>query len=86
VQSQVNPVTAAALQQQEELQLALARQPDRVPETGEQLAMVNRRKDEEEAALVLLASAMAGCAALGLARLRSSPAVSRTFTRSVERD
>jgi hypothetical protein len=84
VQSQVNPVTAAALQQQEDLQLALARQADRAPETGEQLAMVNRRKGEEGAALALLAGAMAGCAALALVRLRSSPAVSRTVAHSVE--
>jgi hypothetical protein len=73
VQSQVNPVTAAALQQQEELQLALALQPDARPDTDEQLAMVGRSRGEEGAALLLLATSMVGCTALGLARLRSRP-------------
>ncbi|MBC7374005.1 MAG: hypothetical protein H7323_08445, partial [Frankiales bacterium] len=78
VQSQVQtqPMTAAALQQQEELQLALALLGEQRPST--ELAMVDRRDAERSRALALLATAMAVSAAAGLARLRSAPAVRRT--------
>lgn len=79
-QHQVNPLIAAALQRQEDLELvgALA---DGSDETT--LAMVNRRRQEEAAALALLASAMTACAALGLSRLRSheQPQVAQSSTR-----
>jgi hypothetical protein len=73
VQTQVNPMTAAAMQQQEELQLALALQADERGQPGTEMAMVGRRKADEGAAMVLLASAMLVSAGLGLARLRSRP-------------
>ena len=84
-QAQINPLTAAAMQQQEELQLALALQAgEREREQpGEELAMVGHRRSDEGAALVLLATAMAASAAFGLARLRSrpTPAVARARAR-----
>jgi hypothetical protein len=75
-QAQVNPVTAAALQRQEQLQLALALQagierPE--AETETELAMVGHRRQDEPAALALLATAMLASSAFGLARLRSRP-------------
>jgi hypothetical protein len=69
-QPQVNPVLAAALQRQEQQELVRALA-DGTDETT--LAMVDRRRRDESAALVLLASAMTACTALGLARLRSRP-------------
>jgi hypothetical protein len=75
-QAQVNPVTAAALQRQQQLQLALALQAgvERPEDSDEiQLAMVGRRHEDEAAALTLLAAAMLASAAFGLARLRSRP-------------
>lgn len=69
-QPQVNPLTAAALQRQEELELARAW----ADGSGEStLAMVDRRRRDESAALVVLAAAMVACSALGLARLRRQP-------------
>ena len=72
-QVQVNPLTAAAMQQQEELQLALALQADEKNQPGTEMAMVGSRRAEEPAALVLLAASMAACTGLGLARLRRRP-------------
>jgi hypothetical protein len=85
-QAQINPVTAAALQRQEQLQLALALQTGvEAPMDDDeiQLAMVGRRHQDEGAALILLASAMLASSALGLARLRSrpEPSVVRARTR-----
>lgn len=79
-QVQVHPMSAGALQEQQELQLALALQrapgePDAAFEPSAQLAMVDRRKRDQVQALYLLAVAMAACAGLGLARLRSTPEV-----------
>jgi hypothetical protein len=63
------------MQQQEELQLALALQAglEERPAADEELAMVNRRRTDEGAALALLAAAMLASSAVGLARLRSRP-------------
>jgi hypothetical protein len=73
-QTQVNPVTAAVLQQEEELQLALTLQGHQErPEPSQEIAMVDRRRTDEHAALGLLAVAMTACAGVGLARLRSRP-------------
>ncbi|MBK5306233.1 MAG: hypothetical protein JJD92_06045, partial [Frankiaceae bacterium] len=73
-QAQVNPVTAAALQRQEQLQLALALQAGiERPETETEMAMVGHRRPDEAAALALLATAMLASSAFGLARLRSRP-------------
>jgi hypothetical protein len=73
-QAQVNPVTAAALQRQEQLQLALALQAGvERPAADEELAMVGRRHEDESAALALLAAAMLASSVVGLARLRSRP-------------
>jgi hypothetical protein len=75
-QAQVNPVTAAALQRQQQLQLALALQAGlERPGTSEEteLAMVGNRHEDEAAALTLLAAAMLASSAFGLARLRSRP-------------
>jgi hypothetical protein len=75
-QTQVNPVTAAAMQRQEQLQLALALQAGlEAPNNDEeiQLAMVGHRRQDEPAALALLAAAMLASSAFGLARLRSRP-------------
>lgn len=72
VQAQVNPMTAAALQQQEELALALALSSDERAAPSSELAMVDRRRGEQLRAQALLYTAMAGCAALGLARLRGA--------------
>jgi hypothetical protein len=75
-QAQVNPVTAAALQRQEQLQLALALQAGlEIPDDDDeiQLAMVGQRREDEAAALTLLAAAMLASSAFGLARLRSRP-------------
>jgi hypothetical protein len=71
----VNPLTAGVTQEQEEIQLALAMQEamkEQEDEGGvEQLAMVDRRKQQEVQALGVLAVAMTVCAGLGLARLRT---------------
>jgi hypothetical protein len=77
-QVQVNPMSAGALQEQQELQLALAlngtlKDDDPVFDPGTQMAMVDRRKREHVQALYLLAFAMTTCSGLGLARLRSRP-------------
>jgi hypothetical protein len=75
-QAQVNPVTAAALQRQQQLQLALALQAGlEAPKDDNeiQLAMVGHRREDEAAALTLLAVAMLASSAFGLARLRSRP-------------
>jgi hypothetical protein len=75
-QAQVNPVTAAAMQRQEQLQLALALQAGlEMPNDDDeiQLAMVGHRREDEAAALTLLAAAMLASSAFGLARLRSRP-------------
>ncbi|MFN2538839.1 MAG: hypothetical protein ABR549_11955 [Mycobacteriales bacterium] len=79
-QLQVNPMTAGALQEQQELQLALAmsgvlKDDDPVFNPGADMAMVDRRKREQVQALYLLAFAMTTCAGLGLARLRAKPEV-----------
>jgi hypothetical protein len=79
-QVQVQPLTAGALQEQQELQLALAmngtlKDDDPVFNAGQQMAMVDRRKREEVQALGVLAFAMTACAGLGLARLRTKPEV-----------
>jgi hypothetical protein len=79
-QVQIQPLTAGAMQEQQELQLALAMNgnasgPD--DETafsaGQQMAMVDRRKREQVQALGVLAFAITASAGLGLARLRSRP-------------
>ena len=75
-QVQTQPMTAAALQQQEQLQLALALLGEERPDT--ELAMVDRRDAERSRALALLATVLAVSAAVGLARLRSAPAVRRS--------
>ncbi len=80
VQTQVQPMTAGAIQEQQELQLALAMngtlvEDDPVFNAGTQLAMVDRRKREEVQALGVLAFAMTACAGIGLARLRTRPEV-----------
>jgi hypothetical protein len=64
----VNPLTAAALKRQEEVELARALADGSEHTT---LAMVGHRERDEAAALLLLASAMSASAALGLARLRT---------------
>ena len=79
-QVQVQPLTAGALQEQQELQLALAlngtlKDDDPVFNAGTQLAMVDRRRREEVQALGVLAFAMLTCAGVGLARLRTRPEV-----------
>ncbi|MCW2501330.1 MAG: hypothetical protein JWN87_3006, partial [Frankiales bacterium] len=79
-QVQVQPLTAGALQEQQELQLALAlngtlKHDDPAFNAGQQLAMVDRRRREQVQALGLLAFAATACAGLGLARLRSRPEV-----------
>jgi hypothetical protein len=79
-QVQVNPMSAGAIQEQQELQLALAlngtlKDDDPAFNPGTQLAMVDRRKREQVQAMYLLAVAMTACAGLGLARLRSRPEV-----------
>jgi hypothetical protein len=77
-QVQVNPMTAGAIQEQQELQLALAlngtlKDDDPAFNAGTQLAMVDRRKREAVQASYVLAVAMTACAGLGLARLRAKP-------------
>ena len=75
-QVQVQPLTAAAMQKQEQLQLALALQAGlEIPDDDDevQLAMVGSRREDEPAALILLAAAMLASSAFGLARLRSRP-------------
>jgi hypothetical protein len=75
-QAQMNPMTAAAMQRQEQLQLALALQAGtEIPDTDEQteLAMVGSRREDEPAALALLATAILASSAFGLARLRHRP-------------
>jgi hypothetical protein len=82
-QTQFNPMTAAAMQRQEQLQLALALQAGTErPATEEEMAMVGRRRDDEPAALALLAAAMLASSVVGLARLRSRPAPSLVRNRS----
>lgn len=80
-QVQVNPMSAGAMQEQQELQLALAlngtlKDDDPAFSAGTQMAMVDRRKREQVQALYVLATAMTACAGLGLARLRSRPSPS----------
>jgi hypothetical protein len=75
-QAQMNPMTAAAMQRQEQLQLALALQAGTempADEAQTELAMVGVRRQDESAALTLLATAMLASSALGLARLRRRP-------------
>ena len=79
-QVQIQPLTAGAMQEQQELQLALAMNgpgagsdDDPVFNAGQQLAMVDRRKREEVQSLGVLAFAITASAGLGLARLRSRP-------------
>lgn len=79
-QVQVQPLTAAAIQEQQELQLALAlngtlKEDDPAFASGQQLAMVDRRKREHVQALGVLAFAITMSSGLGLARLRSRPEV-----------
>ncbi len=79
-QVQLQPLTAGAIQEQQELQLALAmngmlKDDDPVFNAGQQMAMVDRRKREQVQALGLLAFAMTTCAGVGLARLRTRPQV-----------
>ncbi|GAC1442247.1 MAG: hypothetical protein NVS3B26_08610 [Mycobacteriales bacterium] len=83
-QAQFQTVSAPALQQQRQLQLALAlqagqEQPD-AAFANEPLAMVSRRRDDR-AALGLLAAAMVACSGVGLARLRTAPRTARQFRR-----
>ena len=77
-QVQIQPLTAGAMQEQQELQLALAlngtlKDDDPVFNAGQQMAMVDRRKREEVQALGVLAFAVVTCAGLGLAGLRARP-------------
>ena len=77
-QVQIQPLTAGAMQEQQELQLALAlngtyKEDDPAFSAGQQMAMVDRRKREQVQALGLLAFAVVTCSGLGLARLRSRP-------------
>lgn len=73
-QPNVNPLTAAATQQEEQAQLALALnqagEPEDDEQGAEQLAMVDRRQQQEVQAFGSLLVAMTACAGLGLARLR----------------
>jgi len=74
----INPLTAGVTQEQQEFQLALALNQAALEEEAEhteQLAMVDRRKQEQVQALGVLAFAMTACAGLGLARLRTQPEV-----------
>jgi hypothetical protein len=75
----INPLTAGVTQEQQELQVALALQEladeQDEGEGVEQLAMVDRRKQEQVQALGVLAFAMTVCAGLGLSRLRTRPEV-----------
>jgi hypothetical protein len=75
----INPLTAGVTQEQQELQVALALQEladeQDNGEGVEQLAMVDRRKQEQVQALGVLAFAMTVCAGLGLSRLRTRPEV-----------
>lgn len=78
VQAQVQPMTGAALEQQQQLQLALALNGPGAQEeggftAGTQLAMVDRRRQQEVQALGVLAFALTACAGVGLARLRTRP-------------
>jgi hypothetical protein len=64
------------MQRQEQLQLALALQAGTempADEAQTELAMVGVRREDESAALTLLATAMLASSALGLARLRRRP-------------
>ncbi len=77
-QVQLQPLTAGAMQEQQELQLALAlngtyKEDDPAFNAGQQMAMVDRRKRQEVQALGLLAFAVVTCGGLGLARLRARP-------------
>lgn len=79
-QVQIQPLTAGAIQEQQELQLALAlngtlKDDDPAFSAGQQMAMVDRRKREEVQALGVLAFAVVACAGLGLAGLRARPEV-----------
>lgn len=70
---QTQPLTAAALQQQEQLQLALALSSDVAADEAprSELAMVDRRRGEQLRALALLSVSMGAASAFGLARLRT---------------
>ncbi len=77
-QVQLQPLTAGAIQEQQELQLALAmagnlKDDDPAFSGGQQMAMVDRRKREEVQAFGVLAFAITASAGLGLARLRARP-------------
>ncbi len=79
-QVQIQPLTAGAIQEQQELQLALAlngtlKDDDPVFNGGQQMAMVDRRKREEVQALGVLAFAILTCAGVGLAGLRARPEI-----------
>ncbi|MCU1595087.1 MAG: hypothetical protein JWO12_2479, partial [Frankiales bacterium] len=87
VQTQIQPMTSGAIQEQQELQLALAlngtlKDDDPVFNPGAQLAMVDRRKREEVQALGVLAFAMTACAGIGLARLRARPNADVQYARA----
>jgi hypothetical protein len=80
----IQPLTAGALQENQELQLAVALNSlaqDDQSEELQTLAMVDRRKRQEVQALGVLAFAMTACAGLGLATLRARPAVAPRRTR-----
>jgi hypothetical protein len=80
----VQPLTAGAIQENQELQLAVALNSlaqDEDVEQLETLAMVDRRKRQEVQALGVLAFAMTACAGLGLAALRARPEVAVRRTR-----
>ncbi|HUR15299.1 MAG TPA: vWA domain-containing protein [Mycobacteriales bacterium] len=75
----INPLTAGVTQEQNELQVALALQEmadeEEQTEGVEQMAMVDRRSQEEVQALGVLLFAMSVCAGVGLSRLRARPDV-----------
>jgi hypothetical protein len=79
-QVQIQPLSAGALQEQQELQLVLALNSAGMVadsetgfQPGQQLAMVDRRKRQEVQALGVLAFAITISAGVGLARLRARP-------------
>jgi len=72
----VQPLTAGAVQENQELQLAVALNSlaqDDDAEELQTLAMVDRRRRQEVQAMGVLAFAMMACAGLGLAALRARP-------------
>jgi hypothetical protein len=77
-QTQAQTGTAGARQQQEQEQLALALNdgslPQDTPATTGQMAMVHRARNDEQAAFLVLTTALVACSALGLARLRHDAA------------